>query len=284
MPATPTRWPPRFAGTLQFGTAGLRGALGGGPNRMNLAVVRAATLGLARFLVDHGRADRGVVVGYDHRHGSERFARDAAGVLAAAGIPVRLADRAWPTPVTAYAVRHFAAAAGVMVTASHNPAPDNGYKVYDDTGSQIIPPTDVEIAAHIASAGSANAIPSEPGSARIATIGDDALDAYLDVAAGSRTRHRASCASSTRRCTASASTCSSRCGSAPVSHRRSSSTRKRNPIPTSPPRRSRIPRNRACSTWPSTSRPVTTPTSSSRTTPTPTGSQSRCRTAEGGRS
>ena len=84
----------RFAGTLQFGTAGLRGALGGGPNRMNLAVVRAATWGLARFLVDHGRADRGVVVGYDHRHGSERFARDAAGVLAAAGIPVRLADRA----------------------------------------------------------------------------------------------------------------------------------------------------------------------------------------------
>jgi phosphomannomutase len=173
----------RFAGTLQFGTAGLRGALGGGPNRMNLAVVRAATLGLARFLADHGRADGGVVVGYDHRHGSERFARDAAGILAAAGIPVQLADRAWPTPVTAYAVRHFAAAAGVMVTASHNPAPDNGYKVYDDTGSQIIPPTDTEIAAHIATAGSANAIPSEPSSPRITSIGDEALDAYLDVAA-----------------------------------------------------------------------------------------------------
>jgi phosphomannomutase len=172
----------RFAGRLQFGTAGLRGPLGGGPNRMNLAVVRAATFALGSWLAARGDAGRGAVVGYDHRHGSERFARDAAGVLAAMGIPVRLADRAWPTPVTAYAVRLHEAAAGVMVTASHNPAPDNGYKVYDGTGSQIVPPTDTEIAARIEAAGPANAIASDPDSARITTMGAETLDAYVAVA------------------------------------------------------------------------------------------------------
>jgi phosphomannomutase len=172
----------RFAGRLQFGTAGLRGALGGGPNRMNLAVVRVASFALGRWIESQGTRDRGVVVGYDHRHGSARFARDAAGVLAAMGMPVWLADRAWPTPVTAYAVRHFEAAAGVMVTASHNPAPDNGYKVYDGTGSQIIPPADAEIAASIEAAGPANAIASDPDSERVCVLGTDALDAYVAVA------------------------------------------------------------------------------------------------------
>ncbi|MGH8977467.1 MAG: phospho-sugar mutase, partial [Acidimicrobiia bacterium] len=172
----------RFDGRLQFGTAGLRGALGGGPNRMNLAVVRTASFALGRWIESNGARHGGVVVGYDHRRGSARFARDAAGVLAALGIPVRLADRAWPTPVTAYAVRHYEAAAGVMVTASHNPAPDNGYKVYDSTGSQIVPPADAEIAAHIDAAGPANAIASHPDSDRIRALGTDALDAYAAVA------------------------------------------------------------------------------------------------------
>jgi phosphomannomutase len=173
----------RFAGRLEFGTAGLRGELGGGPNRMNVAVVRAATLGLARWIAEHDVRAAGVVVGYDHRYRSQQFARDAAGVCAAAGIPVRLADRSWPTPVTAYAVRHYQAAAGVMVTASHNPAPDNGYKVYDGTGSQIVPPVDTEIARHIDEAGPAREIPCDPDSPLVESIGDRALEAYLDVAA-----------------------------------------------------------------------------------------------------
>ena len=172
----------RFAGHVEFGTAGLRGPLGAGPNRMNAAVVRAASAALARWLLDDDVAARGVVVGFDHRHGSASFARDTAGVLAAAGIPVRLAVRQWPTPVTAYAVRHFGAAAGVMVTASHNPAADSGYKVYDGTGSQIVPPVDARISAGIDAAGPANEIPCEPSSTRIEPIGDDALAAYLDVA------------------------------------------------------------------------------------------------------
>jgi phosphomannomutase len=173
----------RFSHRLEFGTAGLRGALGAGPNRMNRAVVRLATAGLARWLHDSGDAGRGVVVGYDHRHASDTFGRDAAGVLAAAAIPVRLATRPWPTPVTAYAVRHYGAAAGIMVTASHNPAPDNGYKVYDGTGSQIVPPTDAAIMAGIEAAGAANAVACDPTSSRIEAIGDDAVRAYLDVAA-----------------------------------------------------------------------------------------------------
>jgi phosphomannomutase len=173
----------RFSGLLEFGTAGLRGALGAGPNRMNRAVVRVATAGLARWLHHAGTAERGVVIGYDHRHGSEAFANGTAGVLAAAGIPVRLATRPWPTPVTAHAVCDRGAAAGVMVTASHNPAPDNGYKVYDGTGSQIIPPTDAEIMAGIRSAGPANAIECDETSALIEPLGDDAVRAYLDVAA-----------------------------------------------------------------------------------------------------
>ena len=168
----------RLAGRLEFGTAGLRGPLGAGPTRMNLAVVRAASAGLARFLDGRGP----VVVGYDHRRGSRAFARETAGVLAAAGIRVRLATRHWPTPVTAYAVRSLDAAAGVMVTASHNPAPDNGYKVYDHTGSQIVPPTDAEISAGIDAAGPAVDIPCEPESSLVEPLGDEAVDAYLSMA------------------------------------------------------------------------------------------------------
>lgn len=170
----------RFDETLQFGTAGLRGALGGGPNRMNVAVVRRASAGVAAWLTRHGRGSNGVVVGYDHRHRSADFARDTAAVLAAAGIPVRLASRPWPTPVTAHSVRSYGADAGVMVTASHNPAPDNGYKVYDHTGSQIVPPSDAEIAAAIAAAGPANEIPYDADSPLITSIGTDAIRAYLD--------------------------------------------------------------------------------------------------------
>ncbi|QKS88075.1 MULTISPECIES: phospho-sugar mutase [Curtobacterium] len=138
----------RFDGRLQFGTAGLRAELGWGPLRMNRVVVAQAAAGLARFLIDTGRS-RSVVIGYDGRVNSDVFARDSAEVMRGLGLDVTLLPSALPTPVLAFAVRHLDVGAGVMVTASHNPPRDNGYKVYlgqDDDGSQIVPPVDGEIA------------------------------------------------------------------------------------------------------------------------------------------
>lgn len=139
----------RFGASLTFGTAGLRGALGAGPNRMNRVVVRRAAAALARWLDDHA-VDGPVVIGRDARHGSRGFAEDSARVIAATGRPVVLSDGTVPTPLLARAVVALGAAAGVMVTASHNPPEDNGYKVYGGDGAQIVPPTDREIAERIA--------------------------------------------------------------------------------------------------------------------------------------
>jgi phosphomannomutase len=148
----------RFAGTLQFGTAGLRGALGAGPNRMNRIVVLRAAAGLARYLLDEGRTGP-VVIGYDARHNSDVFARDTAEVMTGAGIEARVLPRPLPTPLLAYAILDQQASAGVMVTASHNPPQDNGYKVYLGDGSQIVPPADAEIAERIAAVGPLAEIP-----------------------------------------------------------------------------------------------------------------------------
>ncbi|KIU03524.1 MULTISPECIES: phospho-sugar mutase [unclassified Frigoribacterium] len=141
----------RFAGRLQFGTAGLRGALGSGSNRMNRVLVAQAAAGFAAFL--RGReAHPSIVIGYDGRKNSDVFARDTAEIMAAAGVTATILPRALPTPVLAFAVRHLDVSAGVMVTASHNPAQDNGYKVYlggVDAGSQIVSPVDGEIATEI---------------------------------------------------------------------------------------------------------------------------------------
>jgi phosphomannomutase len=139
----------RFGRPLNFGTAGLRGPLGAGSARMNRAVVRRTTVGLARWVLGQGRsaAAAGVVVGRDARHGSDVFAADVADVLTASGVVTHLLSRPLPTPITAFAVRHLGAAAGVMITASHNPAADNGYKVYAGDGAQVIPPDDAAIAA-----------------------------------------------------------------------------------------------------------------------------------------
>jgi phosphomannomutase len=166
----------RFDGTLEFGTAGLRGAVGAGPNRMNRAVVSRAAAGLAAYLLDSG-ATGPVVVGRDARHGSEDFARDTAEVMTGAGIPVLLLPRPLPTPVLAYAIRELGCVAGVMVTASHNPPQDNGYKVYLGDGSQIVPPADAGIAARIAAVGP---VADLPRSTDARTLGEDVVDRYLD--------------------------------------------------------------------------------------------------------
>ncbi|MDQ6896078.1 MAG: phospho-sugar mutase [Actinomycetota bacterium] len=140
----------RFAGMLEFGTAGLRGALGAGPNRMNRAVVLRAAAGLTAYLLTEcAIPEPMVVVGFDARHRSDEFARDTAAVVVGAGGRASILPHPLPTPLLAFAIRHLGADAGVMVTASHNPPQDNGYKVYLSDGSQIVPPTDAQIAAHI---------------------------------------------------------------------------------------------------------------------------------------
>ena len=150
----------RFDHPLSFGTAGLRGPLGAGPGRVNLAVVRRTTAGLVSYIRDQGgqAGGNGVVVGHDARHRSAELAADAARVVAAGGLPAWHFRSALPTPVTAFAVRHLGAAAGAMVTASHHPAPDNGYKVYLSDGALVIPPHDAAIAA----ASSQAALPRGP--------------------------------------------------------------------------------------------------------------------------
>ncbi|MFI6035154.1 phospho-sugar mutase [Streptomyces sp. NPDC051315] len=167
----------RFRGTLQFGTAGLRGELGAGPMRMNRAVVIRAAAGLAAHLKAQGKGDGLVVIGYDARHKSADFARDTAAVMTGAGLRAAVLPRPLPTPVLAYAIRHLGAVAGVEVTASHNPPRDNGYKVYLGDGSQIVPPADAEIAAEIAAVRSLHDVPRpETG---WETLDDAVLDAYL---------------------------------------------------------------------------------------------------------
>jgi len=170
----------RFAGRLSFGTAGLRGELGAGPCRMNRLVVRQAASGLARWL----GPGRTVVIGFDARHNSDHFARDSARVFAAAGLRALLFPAATPTPVLAYAIRALGADAGVMGTASHNPARDNGYKVYLGDGAQIIPPIDQEIAAAIEQAAAGPIALADDDNERIEPVGPEVLAAYLDHVLG----------------------------------------------------------------------------------------------------
>jgi len=170
----------RFAGPLAFGTAGLRGPLRAGPNGMNTAVVRRAAAGLAAQLTAAGHGGGIVVVGYDGRHGSRSFAQDSAAILAAAGFDARLLPRLLPTPVLAFAVGHLGAVAGVMVTASHNPPQDNGYKVYAADGAQIVPPMDAEIEAAIREVTSARAIELSPA---YRTLDESVVDAYVAAVA-----------------------------------------------------------------------------------------------------
>ncbi len=165
----------RFAGPLHFGTAGLRGAVRGGPNGMNRAVVRRTAAGLAAHL----GAGTTVVVGRDARHGSVEFQADVGAVLAGAGVRALLLPRDLPTPVLAFAVLHLGADAGVMVTASHNPPADNGLKVYRADGAQLPSPDDAEIEALIAAVPSVLDLPL--GEAEV--LDDQVWQAYLSAIA-----------------------------------------------------------------------------------------------------
>jgi phosphomannomutase len=185
----------RFGSSLAFGTAGLRGPIGVGPNRMNRIVVRRISAGLACYLAQHEpkAREQGVVIGFDARHHSQRFAADAADVLARAGLPAQVLSRPLPTPVLAFAVRHMEAAAGVMITASHNPPTDNGYKVYLSDGAQLIPPADSLIAeaAHLAEPGEPE-LPAADRSSPVTTLDQTIVHAYLDAVLGiARDRWRA---------------------------------------------------------------------------------------------
>jgi phosphomannomutase len=186
LPATAEELADRFAGPLTFGTAGLRGPLRAGPNGMSLAVVRQAAAGLVAWLGEKG-ATGPLVIGYDARRGSRAFAAETARVATGAGRPALVLPRELPTPVLAHAVRALDASAGVMVTASHNPPEDNGYKVYlgrelggeAGFGAQIVPPADAEIEAAIRSVGPLSLVPlGEPG--RI--LDESIVSSYVDGA------------------------------------------------------------------------------------------------------
>lgn len=135
----------RFYMDLEFGTAGLRGIIGAGTNRMNIYVVRRATQGLANYIAKVGKQSQGVAIAYDSRHMSPEFAQEAALCLAANGIKAYIFESLRPTPELSFAVRHLGCVAGINITASHNPPEYNGYKVYWEDGAQITPPHDTGI-------------------------------------------------------------------------------------------------------------------------------------------
>ncbi|KUI00161.1 phospho-sugar mutase [Mycobacterium sp. IS-3022] len=172
----------RFAHPLTFGTAGLRGPLRGGPSGMNLAVVLRASWAVAKVLKDRGLAGQDVIVGRDARHGSDEFALAAAEVLAAHGFRVTLFFTAVPTPIVAFAVRHRPAAAGIQITASHNPPSDNGFKVFFGGGFPILAPTDREIEQAMAEAPHADEIPRQA----VTPGGVDEVQRYVERAANVR--------------------------------------------------------------------------------------------------
>ncbi|MGK9148906.1 phospho-sugar mutase [Plantibacter flavus] len=178
----------RFDTRLQFGTAGLRGRIEAGSNRMNRVLVSQAAAGLAAYLREQAAPGvvPSVVIGYDGRKNSAVFATDTAELMAGAGVRAILLPRLLPTPVLAFAVRYFDASAGVMVTASHNPPADNGYKVYlggEHHGSQIVSPADAAIAAHIERIAVSALAPELPRSTAFEVAGEDVVDAYVAATA-----------------------------------------------------------------------------------------------------
>ncbi len=174
----------RFYRDLEFGTGGLRGVMGAGTNRMNAYTVRRATLGLAHHLNSRGACAAQVAIAYDSRNLSREFAAEAASVLCAAGIQVALFKTLMPTPVLSFAVRHLGCQAGIVITASHNPKEYNGYKVYDETGCQILPDEARLVIAQVNAITDYQQIPVLPlhqaaQDGLLYWVGDDVLQAYL---------------------------------------------------------------------------------------------------------
>lgn len=176
----------RFYKDLAFGTGGMRGIMGAGPNRMNRYTISRATLGLANYLSDFPTPQKSVVIAYDSRNNSEDFAKCAAEVLAVKGITVYLFDKITPTPVLSFAVRHLGCIAGIVITASHNPKEYNGYKVYDENGCQLVPLLADKVIAHVQEITDYRAVPRLDfgvalQSGMIQMVGDEVLDAFLDA-------------------------------------------------------------------------------------------------------
>jgi phosphomannomutase len=168
-----------FSSRLEFGTAGLRGALGPGPNRMNRIVVGQTAAGIASYLLDHGLAGGKVIIGFDARRNSDVFARDTAEIMSAAGFQAMITSGPLPTPVVAFGILQLGCVAGVVVTASHNPPQDNGYKVYLGDGSQIVPPADADISARIGEV-ARRSLDDVPRCRSYTVLGKELVDAYLD--------------------------------------------------------------------------------------------------------
>lgn len=176
----------RFYKDLAFGTGGMRGIMGAGPNRMNRYTISRATLGLANYLSEFQKPQKSVAIAYDSRNNSEGFVKCAAEVLAVKGITVYLFDKITPTPVLSFAVRHLGCIAGIVITASHNPKEYNGYKVYDENGCQLVPSLADKVIAHVQEITDYRAVPRLDfevalQSGMIQMVGDEVLDAFLDA-------------------------------------------------------------------------------------------------------
>ena len=173
----------RFYKDLAFGTAGLRGVMGAGTNRMNAYTVGRATKGLADYLQERypGETGRGVVIAYDSRLHSREFALEAAHVLCAAGIPVRIFRELEPIPVLSFAVKHYGALAGIVITASHNPKEYNGYKVYGPDGGQLVPRDADRLTACVNAVTDLSRIAKTGGEERLAWLGEETVEAFLDA-------------------------------------------------------------------------------------------------------
>lgn len=173
----------RFYKDLEFGTAGLRGIMGAGTNRMNRYTVAKATRGLADYLKkEHPETfSQGVVIAYDSRNHSADFAKEAARVLTSAGIPVRIFEELEPIPVLSFAVKYFHAAAGVVVTASHNPAEYNGYKVYGANGAQLVPKDADVLTAYVEAVTDLSHIEDEGNDALMNWLGHKTVTRFLSA-------------------------------------------------------------------------------------------------------
>lgn len=173
----------RFYRDLEFGTGGLRGIMGAGSNRMNKYIIRKATKGLADYLLANRENDirRGVVIAHDSRNNSDSFALEAANVLTSAGIPVKIFKELEPTPVLSFSVKYLHAVAGIVITASHNPKEYNGYKVYDEHGTQIVPSIANVLIQYINSIIDIASIPAEGDSSKLTYIGEEVVNQFVDA-------------------------------------------------------------------------------------------------------